>query len=121
MLVGVGACTLIFKDAFGGQFFLSAPRFATGSAPITQADCLLPVLIFGKCSLHLGMQGADYGRGETGKALPISRPRGAQQTRMEQAHCCAVRTGPWSLVPGRELPKPRDFLSDGVSLLDWMS
>lgn len=50
-------------------FLLSAPRFATGSAP-TQADCLLPVLIFGKCPCVLGIvRGAKIRqRGETGKA-----------------------------------------------------
>lgn len=55
VLVGWGSCTLIFKDALWWTvFLLSAPKSATGSAPITQTDCLLPVLIFGECPCVLG-------------------------------------------------------------------
>lgn len=107
----VGACTLIFKDAFWWTvFLLSASKSATGSAPITQTDCLLSVLIFGERPCVLGtVRGAKIQqRGETGKALPVpSLLRAADKNGTNRLLCS--KNWAFVLVPGRELLKPLGF------------
>ena len=96
----VGACTLICKDAFWWTvFLLSAPKSATGSAPITQTDCLLSVLIFGERPCVLGtVRGAKIQqRGETGKALPVPSLLRAADKNGTNTLLCSKN---WAFVPG---------------------